>query len=370
MRAAAADAGLRELIAPVRPTAKARYPLIPIESYVEWRRPDGSHFDPWIRLHERVGGEILAPAPRSMVIEAPVSEWEAWTGVPLPADGDHVVPGMLAPLVVADGIGRHVEPNVLAAPPTPAVHRHVTTAQPPFDPRRERPAPCLDGGMPFEVQAHRGNSPDALRTFLRDRPTSIEIDVGVTADGAVVMSHEVRATTVECPASPLLGTRWRDLTADAVRDLGRATLDEALPLVGDTPVLVEVKSYAPHTVGPKDFARALRPYLSRVGVSSFDKRVLSHARRLHRPLETTFLFEQPVRVATAAKTLGPRSDLVTRDLVHAAHALGMRIVPWTVNDPREMHALIELGVDGIVSDDPALLRAVATQAAPRHLRAA
>ena len=47
-----------------------------------------------------------------MVIEAPVSEWEAWTGVPLPADGDHVVPGMLAPLVVADGIGRHVEPNV------------------------------------------------------------------------------------------------------------------------------------------------------------------------------------------------------------------------------------------------------------------
>jgi glycerophosphoryl diester phosphodiesterase len=212
--------------------------------------------------------------------------------------------------------------------------------------------------MPFEVQAHRGNSPDALRTFLRDRPDSIEIDIGVTADGAVVMSHEVRATTVECRASPLLGTRWRDLTADAVRDLGRATLDEALPLVGATPILVEVKSYAPHTIGPKDFARALRPYLSRVGVSSFDKRVLSHARRLHRPLETTFLFEQPVRVATAAKTLGPRSDLVTRELVHAAHALGMRIVPWTVNDPREMHALIELGVDGIVTDEPALLRAV------------
>jgi GNAT superfamily N-acetyltransferase len=112
MRDAARSAGLRELIAPVRPTLKARYPLIPIERYAEWRRGDGSHFDPWIRVHERVGGELLAPAPESMTIVAPVADWESWTGLPLPGDGDHVVPGMLAPLVVRDGVGRHVEPNV------------------------------------------------------------------------------------------------------------------------------------------------------------------------------------------------------------------------------------------------------------------
>ena len=52
-------AGLASVIAPVRPTLKERYPLIPIERYVEWRRDDGSHFDPWIRVHERVGGEIV-----------------------------------------------------------------------------------------------------------------------------------------------------------------------------------------------------------------------------------------------------------------------------------------------------------------------
>ena len=112
MRDTARAAGLRELIAPVRPTRKASYPLIPIERYVEWRRDDGSHFDPWIRLHERVGGEILAPAPESMVIEAPAAEWEEWTGLRLPEDGDYVVPEMLAPLVVRGGVGRHVEPNV------------------------------------------------------------------------------------------------------------------------------------------------------------------------------------------------------------------------------------------------------------------
>jgi GNAT superfamily N-acetyltransferase len=112
MRAAAQDAGLRELIAPVRPTLKARYPLIPIEEYLGWRRDDGAHFDPWIRVHERVGGEIIAASPESMTIEATVVEWEAWTGMRFPADGDYVVPEMLAPLFVRDGVGRHVEPNV------------------------------------------------------------------------------------------------------------------------------------------------------------------------------------------------------------------------------------------------------------------
>jgi GNAT superfamily N-acetyltransferase len=112
MRDAARTAGLRALIAPVRPTLKARYPLIAIERYVDWRREDGSHFDPWVRIHERVGGEIVTPAPDSMRIEAPVADWEEWTGMLFPDDGDYVVPEMLAPLIVSDGVGRHVEPNV------------------------------------------------------------------------------------------------------------------------------------------------------------------------------------------------------------------------------------------------------------------
>ncbi len=115
MRDAAASARLRELIAPVRPTQKSSYPLTPIERYAEWRRGDGSHFDPWIRIHERLGGRIVRPAPRSMVIEAPASDWEAWTGMPFPDDGTYVFPGALAPLDVRDGMGIHVEPNVWLA---------------------------------------------------------------------------------------------------------------------------------------------------------------------------------------------------------------------------------------------------------------
>ena len=109
------EAGLRELAAPVRPTLKSLYPLIPIERYMKWRRDDGSHFDPWLRLHERVGGEIVAPSPVSMTIEAPVADWEEWTGVVMPEDGDYLIPGGLAPVEVRNGAGRHIEPNVWVA---------------------------------------------------------------------------------------------------------------------------------------------------------------------------------------------------------------------------------------------------------------
>ena len=112
VREIAARHGLEAVIAPVRPTLKDRYPLIPIERYVEWRREDGSHFDPWIRAHERVGGVVVAPAPQSMRIEAPVADWQEWTEMQFPEDGSYVVPGMLAPLEVRGGVGVHVEPNV------------------------------------------------------------------------------------------------------------------------------------------------------------------------------------------------------------------------------------------------------------------
>ena len=111
-RETARAAGLASVIAPVRPTLKSRYPLISIEEYIGWRREDGTHFDPWIRIHERVGGQIIVAAPQSMFMRAPSSDWEQWTGMSFPADGEYVFPGALATLVVANGVGTHVEPNV------------------------------------------------------------------------------------------------------------------------------------------------------------------------------------------------------------------------------------------------------------------
>jgi hypothetical protein len=112
MRDAAATAGLASLIAPVRPTLKQDYPLIPLERYARWTRGDGLPWDPWIRLHARLGAELLDVCHESMRIAGTVAEWETWTGLVFPDDGDYVVPGALVPVWFEGGIGVYVEPNV------------------------------------------------------------------------------------------------------------------------------------------------------------------------------------------------------------------------------------------------------------------
>jgi len=79
---------------------------------MHWTREDGLPFDPWIRLHSRLGAAILALAPRSLDIRGSVEEWESWTDMHFPQDGDYVVPGALVPVRFEGGVGRYVEPNV------------------------------------------------------------------------------------------------------------------------------------------------------------------------------------------------------------------------------------------------------------------
>ena len=69
--------GMRALVAPVRPTLKHRYPLTPLARYVRWRRRDGAPFDPWLRVHWRLGARVVGVAARSMVVEGRVKAWEA-----------------------------------------------------------------------------------------------------------------------------------------------------------------------------------------------------------------------------------------------------------------------------------------------------
>lgn len=106
---------LCSLVAPVRSSKKDCYPLTPIDRYAQWRRSDGLPFDPWLRVHVRIGGRILRAQPRSMHIVAPARDWEASTGMSFPEEGDYVFPGGLAPLRVWDGQGDYWEPNVWVA---------------------------------------------------------------------------------------------------------------------------------------------------------------------------------------------------------------------------------------------------------------
>ena len=106
--------GFGSLFGPVRPSHKSLEPTVPIADYVGRRRPDGLPFDPWLRVHERLGAHIVKIAPTSMTISGTLAGWRDWTGLPFDVSGDVVVPGALVPVhaSVEQDHAVYVEPNV------------------------------------------------------------------------------------------------------------------------------------------------------------------------------------------------------------------------------------------------------------------
>ena len=98
--AQARRAGYGAVIACVRPNQKHRYPLLDMAAYVAWRRADGLPVDAWLRVHARVGGEIVRVAPDSMTISGSLAEWANWTGLGFPTSGPYIVEGALEPVQV------------------------------------------------------------------------------------------------------------------------------------------------------------------------------------------------------------------------------------------------------------------------------
>lgn len=107
-------AGLHKVVAPLRPTAKHRYPLTPIEDYAAWTRADGGAFDPWLRTHLRMGAQLLKTSPASQIFTGTVRQRHEWSGLDLPGDGVYVVPDALAPLLIdrAADVGTCIEPRI------------------------------------------------------------------------------------------------------------------------------------------------------------------------------------------------------------------------------------------------------------------
>lgn len=102
------------LYAPVRPTHKHHHPDLPMAEYVTRRRPDGTLADPWLRVHDQAGGQLVTVAPHSMTITASLQQWREWTGLPFDTGGPVRVPGALTPILcdLDRDIAIYVEPNV------------------------------------------------------------------------------------------------------------------------------------------------------------------------------------------------------------------------------------------------------------------
>jgi glycerophosphoryl diester phosphodiesterase len=198
-----------------------------------------------------------------------------------------------------------------------------------------------------EVHGHRGararrpeNTVPGFEYAIRLGVDAIEFDVFVTADGRLLITHDLVETDT--------------------------TLDQVLSLPGSFAFDLEIKSY-PH-LSPKDFAEpvlaAIRRHKveSRVNLFCFDWNVLRAMKELAPDIRLAALYQgEPRSFAEIAREAGntpivcPRYTLVTPELVAEANAAGLRIYAWTANTPADWDKLIAAGVDAIITDDPEAL---------------
>ncbi|MFJ2605255.1 glycerophosphodiester phosphodiesterase [Streptomyces sp. NPDC091279] len=242
------------------------------------------------------------------------------------------------------------------------------------------PHPYLDhpGPIPF---AHRGGDADGLENtvpqFRRAVAAGyryIETDVHTTADGRLVAFHDATLDRVTDGSGRIADLPWQDVRH--ARVAGR----EPLPLFEE---LLETFPEVRWNVDLKAEA-ALAPFLElvaradawdRICVGSFSEARVVRAQRLAGPrLATSYgtrgvlglrlrswglpTVPRPSAIAAQVPETQSGVPVVDRRFVRAAHARGLQVHVWTVNEPERMHRLLDLGVDGIMTDHIDTLRAV------------
>ncbi|MFF9913168.1 glycerophosphodiester phosphodiesterase family protein [Streptomyces sp. NPDC013457] len=242
--------------------------------------------------------------------------------------------------------------------------------------------PYLDHPSPIPF-AHRGGTADGLENtaaaFRRAAAAGyryFETDVHTTADGALVAFHDSTLDRVTDTAG-----RIRDLPWDAVRE-ARVAGKEPLPLFEE---LLEEFPEARWNVDLKaesslvplvDLIRRTGAW-DRICVGSFTESRVARAQRLAGPrLATSYGVKgvaalrlrslgipAALRAGAVAAQVPERQGGITvvdRRFVREAHARGLQVHVWTVNEAERMNSLLDLGVDGIMTDHLETLRAVLT----------
>ena len=269
---------------------------------------------------------------------------------------------------------------------------------------------------PFELQGHRGarglfpeNTAEGIRSAIALGLRCFEIDVGVLRDGTVVVHHDL-ALNQDLARTP--GGNWLPVTGPLLRrmdweelqdyDVGcirpgtayaRQFPGQALHDGARVPRLLDVLRIDPAvaytielklqpdrpdwTVGAEEMAERVLAVVDeagaagRVTLQSFDWRAPRHVRKTRPDIPTGWLTSAetaadpetwwelpastPIPAAIAAEggnVWTPQWDELTPALLDQAHALGLAVIPWTVNEAADMRRLIAWGVDGLITDYP------------------
>lgn len=242
-----------------------------------------------------------------------------------------------------------------------------------------------DGSVGPLAFAHRGfsldgleNSMAAFHAAMKFGTVHLETDVHTTSDGVLLVFHDSSLDRVTDS-----GGKVSELTAAAVAAarIGGVepvpTFDELVTSLPHARLNLDVKDW--NSVGPLAAAIEKHGVHDRVLVTSFsDRRRRAVLARLSRrvassagsSLTAIFVLLGPVLPVPLARKLLSGVDVfqvpvrygrlpvVTPGFIRRAHRLGRQVHVWTINDPAEMERLLDLGVDGIVSDRLDLLKEV------------
>jgi len=241
----------------------------------------------------------------------------------------------------------------------------------------------------IQVQGHRGaravlpeNSLPAFRYAIQNGADVIELDVLLTRDDVPVVVHDPVLNPAICSGPGDGIVRKMTLAELRLWDCGARpnpefpkqkpipgtripTLEEVLALAaeGDFLFNIEIKvdgdDPAPELSARLVLEAVKRAKLeSRVIIQSFDFRALHAVRELDPGIPLAALWSGKsrdfVEIArqAGAQIFAPYYHLIETDQVEKAHRAGLKIIPWTVNDPADWDRMIEAGVDGIITDDP------------------
>lgn len=263
----------------------------------------------------------------------------------------------------------------------------------------------------FDVQGHRGargarpeNTIPAFLYAIDEGVTTIEMDLAITKDNQVIVSHEgwmSAAISLDSLGQEILEKNekkhniYKMTYAQVAKyDVGTKVNDRfpqqmkmkvAKPLLKDVIVVVEdyIKGRGLYEVDynieiktekatdgkfhpkPQEFSdlvfNLIDPYLSwdRVVIQSFDFRVLKYWHEKHPEVRLAALVDNLKTIEENIADLGfvpaiysPEYKLLSKEEIRTCHNKKMRVIPWTVNDPGEMEELKGWGVDGIITDYP------------------
>jgi glycerophosphoryl diester phosphodiesterase len=240
----------------------------------------------------------------------------------------------------------------------------------------------LDGPTPIAM-AHRGgaiehleNTMPAFEACVAMGYRYLETDVRVTADGVPIVYHDPTLDRVTDRSGRVDQLPWAELAGARIG--GREPVLRLEELLGAWPdVRFNLDIKAPGVVAP--LARTVRRLRAedRICLGSFSDARVAAARRVFGPRVCTSLGPRgvaalrlssyspraaglvriPAGCAQVPLQLGGRA-LVDERFVAAAHARGLQVHVWTVNTGAETEAMLDLGVDGVMTDRPAMLRDV------------